>query len=542
MDPTRIAPSRLAGWIACAVATSPEDSGAQHTMTRVTRTEQLQLRLLGYRPTDRFMGWFGPLLFAVIGGLIRFWRLDRPHQLVFDETYYVKQGISMLEYGVEMRWIGEGKVVDPLFTHGNLSVFSTANGDMVVHPPVGKWVIAIGEWIFGGTSSWGWRFSVCTLGTLSILMIGRIARRLFRSSLLGTIAAFLTAFEGHHFVQSRTGLLDLILMFFVLSAFGALLIDRDQARERLAEHVGRVSVLRMRRGDPSSAFRPWRWVAGICLGLATGTKWSGLFFLVGFGLMTVLWDMGAYRAAGVRRWVASTFLVQAPIAAITMVGLTLVTYLLSWTGWFLSTDGYKRQWAETHPATYGWIPDALRSLWSYHTEAYRFHQTLTSPHDYMSNPWTWIVQGRPTSFFYEGPKKGQDGCTVTECSKAISSLGTITIWWLAAIGIFFLVYHWAIRRDWRAGAILCGLAAGWTIFQFYAIAFQPWVVLSAVFVLGLILGKATDSPRRRRIGLLWVGGFCLISLALFAFYWPIYTAQVIPYDSWRLRMWLPSWI
>ena len=114
-----------------------------------------------------------------------------------------------------------------------------------------------------------------------------------------------------------------------------------------------------------------------------------------------------------------------------------------------------------------------------------------------------------------------------------------------------MVYHWAIRRDWRAGAILCGLAAGWlpwfnlqhrTIFQFYAIAFQPWVVLSAVFVLGLILGKATDSPRRRRIGLLWVGGFCLISLALFAFYWPIYTAQVIPYDSWRLRMWLPSWI
>jgi hypothetical protein len=124
----------------------------------VTRTEQLRDRLLGAPIGQPVLGWAGPLLFAVLGGLLRFWRLDRPHQLVFDETYYVKQGVSMLEYGVEMRWRGEGKIVDPLFTHGNLDVFITDNGDMVVHPPVGKWVIAFGEWIFGGTSSWGWRF------------------------------------------------------------------------------------------------------------------------------------------------------------------------------------------------------------------------------------------------------------------------------------------------------------------------------------------------------------------------------------------------
>lgn len=67
-------------------------------------------------------------------------------------------------------------------------------------------------------------------------------------------------------------------------------------------------------------------------------------------------------------------------------------------------------------------------------------------------------------------------------------------------------------------------------------------MLSAVFVLGLLLGPAEASIRRRRIGLLVVGGYCLLTLALFAFYWPIYTAQVIPYPSWRLRMWFPSWV
>ena len=101
----------------------------------------------------------------------------------------------------------------------------------MVHPPVGKWVIAAGEQIFGGASSFGWRFSVALLGTLSILMVGRAARRMFGSTLLGTIAAILLAFDGQHFVHSRTGLLDLIVMFWAFAAFCALLIDRDHSRE-----------------------------------------------------------------------------------------------------------------------------------------------------------------------------------------------------------------------------------------------------------------------------------------------------------------------
>ena len=58
------------------------------------------------------------------------------------------------------------------------------------------------------------RFSVAVLGTLSILMLGRAARRLFASSYLGTCAALLLAFDGHHFTHSRTGLLDLIAVSY----------------------------------------------------------------------------------------------------------------------------------------------------------------------------------------------------------------------------------------------------------------------------------------------------------------------------------------
>jgi dolichyl-phosphate-mannose--protein O-mannosyl transferase len=519
-------------------------------MARMTRVELLRARLLGYRPTDTLWGWLGPLFFAVVGGGMRFWALGRPHQLVFDETYYVKQGVSMLDHGVEMRVPDSLKTPDALFTAGTPNVFGT-EGDLVVHPPVGKWIIAVGEQLFGQTSSFGWRFSVCLLGTLSILMIGRAARRMFGSTLLGTVAAFLVAFEGHHFVQSRTGLLDLIVMFWALAAFCALLIDRDRSRELLARKVAELPDGRVMRGfGPSLGWRPWRWVAGVCLGLATGTKWSGLFFLAAFGLMTVLWDVGARRAVGVRHFVRAMVVRDGLVAAAVMCGTAFVTYAVSWTGWFRSSAGYDRQWAASHPSD-TWVPGAVRSLWQYHEEIYKFHVHLNDNHPYRTNPWSWIIQGRPTSFFYEGPKRGHDGCLVAQCSKAITSIGTVSVWWLGAVAVFVLLFHWAFRRDWRAGAVLAGLVGGYlpwffleerTIYSFYTVAFEPWVVLGAVFVLGLLLGRPTDSWRRREVGLYVVGAYCLLTLALFAFFWPIYTAQVIPIGQWSARMWFPSWV
>ncbi len=103
----------------------------------------------------------------------------------------------------------------------------------VVHPPMGKWVIGAGEKLFG-FEPFGWRFMVALLGTLSVLMLCRIGRRLFRSTLLGCLAGLLLAVDGLHFVMSRTALLDQVLMFFVLASFGCLVLDRDRVRKRLA--------------------------------------------------------------------------------------------------------------------------------------------------------------------------------------------------------------------------------------------------------------------------------------------------------------------
>ncbi|AKU18762.1 membrane protein [Luteipulveratus mongoliensis] len=544
----------------------------------------MRRRLLGRPRTakERLWAWLGPAIVTVLGGLPRFWDLGRPHQLIFDETYYVKQGWSVIRNGYELRVRDtivqggstfnvpgdhQGQVADSYFTNGLHPTAYGTDADLVVHPPVGKWMIGIGENFFGINDSFGWRFAVAVVGTIAIYLVGRAAWHLFRSATLATIASVLLAVEGMEFVHSRVGILDIIVMFWALAAFVAILADRDYARKRLADKVAGMRdagtfIGSNRLGGPRLGWRPWRWVAGICLGLGTATKWSDGFYLVAFGLMTVLWDLGARRAVGVRRWISATFIKDAIPAAFTMVGLTIVTYLFTWTGWFRADNSYQRHWAATHPANqdngispdsslFGWLPDSMRSLWQYHVEMYNSAANITSFHEYMSNPWSWMVQARPTSYFYESPKRGQQGCDVDSCSKAITSLGNVSIWWVATVALFVLLFFWLLRRDWRAGAILGGIAAGWlpwfmyqerTIFTFYAVTFAPYVVLAVVYICGLVLGKETDSAERRRVGRLVVGGYVSLAVAFFVFWWPLYTAQVIPYRQWQLHMWFPSWI
>ena len=517
----------------------------------------LRNRLLGWSPGTTFTlglwGWLLPLAAAVVGGVLRFVRLGEPPSLVFDETYYVKDAYSYLVSGYEREWPEDANAS---FNAGMPDVL-LSTPEYVVHPPVGKWMIAAGMALFGADNSFGWRFGAAAAGTLTILMVGLIAVRLFRSPLLGGIAGLLLAIDGHHLVHSRTSLLDVFLTFWIVAAFGALLLDRDDGRRRLARKLSASA----RGGLPPAGalvygpwllWRPWRLAAGIFLGLAVGTKWSALAFVAVFGLMTVLWDVGARRVAGIRAWPAAGLLKDGVPAFFTIIPAAAATYLASWTGWLRSADAYGRNWAQENPSdAWGWLPDGLRSLAEYHRSAYAFHNGLSSEHTYESSAWTWLFMGRPTSFFYESPQFGVDGCTAQACSSAVSSVGNPLIWWTAALSLLVLLFCWLGRRDWRAGAVLAGIAAGYlpwfayperTTFFFYSVSFEPFLILALTWVLGLVLGRATDPPGRRRAGAAAVAVFLLAAVLLTAFFLPVWTAETIPYSDWRLRMWMPSWI
>ncbi|MFD8209192.1 dolichyl-phosphate-mannose--protein mannosyltransferase [Streptomyces sp. NPDC059695] len=530
-----------------------------------TRPSARTWSLLGIGPGRaerlwRLLAWGGPLLVTAVAGLLRFWNLGKPHAVIFDETYYAKDSWALINQGYEGAW---PKDIDKTILTDPGSVLVPTDPGYVVHPPMGKWVIGVGEKLFG-FEPFGWRFMVALLGTLSVLMLCRIGRRLFRSTFLGCLAGLLLAVDGLHFVMSRTALLDQVLMFFVLAAFGCLVLDRDRTRKRLAAALpeDEEGVL---RPDAEIAetlrlgWRPWRIAAGVSLGLAAATKWNGLYVMVAFGLLTVLWDVGGRRTAGAVRPYAAVIRKDLVPAFVSVVPVALATYLATWTGWLVSDKGYFRHWAEDHDkavggGTWGWLPDWLRSLWHYESEVYTFHVGLTSPHTYQSNPWSWIVLGRPVSYFYESPAPGAAGCPVTakeKCAQEVLALGTPLLWWAACFAILYVLWRWAFRRDWRAGAIACGIAAGWlpwflyqerTIFLFYAVVFVPFLCLAVAMMLGAIIGPRGSSERRRTFGAVAAGCLVLLIVWNFIYFWPIYTGTPIPLDQWRNRMWLDTWV
>jgi dolichyl-phosphate-mannose--protein O-mannosyl transferase len=178
----------------------------------------------------------------------------------------------------------------------------------------------------------------------------------------------------------------------------------------------------------------------------------------------------------------------------------------------------------------------------------------------MSQPWDWIVLSRPVSFYYTGYTNaaGTHPCPATGCppgpswSQEVLPLGNPAIWWVSIPAMLFCLGWWLTRRDWRAGASLLGIIAGWLPwflfikrtpqFDYYSLEFLPFLVLCITLCLGLIIGPARASPRRRAIGAAIAGTYVLAVLILFWYFYPILAGQIIPYSSWSARMWYRGWI
>jgi dolichyl-phosphate-mannose-protein mannosyltransferase len=504
-------------------------------------------RLRGPRAEGGWRGWAGPAAVTAFAGVLRFWHLGQPHAVIFDETYYAKDAYSLLHYGYESQSVSDANTQ---ILAGHLSHVWTGQPSFVVHPPLGKWTIAVGIKLFGMTP-FGWRFMVAVLGTLAVLVLARTARRMTGSNVLGTAAGFLLAIDGLALTLSRTAILDGILMAYLLFGVSALVVDRDRTRARLARDLlpddGSV-------GAGGLGGRPFLWLAGVCFGMALATKWSALAFMVVFGALVVWWSAGARRVAGSRHWLRAATIRDLPQTVVALLVVPVVVYVTSWTGWLRTSGGYDRTWASDHPAAtgWGWVPAALRSLWHYHYEAYQFHIHLDTPHSYASSPFGWLLLVRPVSFFWQGPKDGQQGCTVASCAREVLALGTPLLWWSAVVALVVMAWLAITRLDWRAAMILAGVAAGWlpwfrylhrTIFQFYAVVTVPFLILAVVMTLGMVLGR-TDAPdTRRAIGAGAFGSYLMVVFANFWLLWPIFTAQVLPYQSWWWRLLhIRSWV
>ena len=394
---------------------------------------------------------------------IRLWRLSLPTGYIFDEVYYAKNANSLLSSAVELDAQGQA--------------------EFVVHPPFGKWLIAIGIRFFGN-EEFGWRFASAIFGTLSILLIYLIVKKLFNSEFLSITAALLMAFDGLNLVMSRVALLDIFLMFFILLSIYFLITNN-------------------------------LWLSGSAIGLAISIKWSAAFLIPLVILFVVVYNKVTFRN------------LYKVVSQFTLLPISI--YFASWSGWIFSSQGWARQ-SESN---------VFASLWNYHLQILDFHQGLDDKHAYQANPWSWLVLGRPTSFYYESPSD----CGAEKCAQEILAIGTPLLWWISIFAVAITFGFLVTKLERAAAIILLGFAGTYlpwffiqsrTTFYFYSISILPFLILALIYCFNQLLNIANYKK--------YIISFVILVAINFIYFLPIYLGISIPYSQWLSRMWFESWI
>ncbi len=446
-------------------------------------------------------GWgradtFALTAITVAAAVLRLVRLDDPKSLVFDETYYAKDAC----------WY-----VTSAPTLCGIDVEST-----LVHPPLAKWLLALGIRLFG-YDSFGWRISAAVAGTITVALLFLLGRRLLRSTLGASLAAGLLAIDLLHFVESRIAMLDVFVPLFGVAGVLFLTYDRDQLLNQRLEPIG-----------PRLLQRPWRIAAGIAGGLAVASKWSGGFFLVMMIALTVAWEIRARREREEPRPILQALRGEGAGALLWLVVVPVLVYTATYIG-------------RTLPPGDSLCPDRNGSWVVRYVEQHQcmfgFHRGLESNHSYQSPAWSWLALKRPVSYYFETNPNGD--------YKEIFATGSPFVWWTSLLALGAVAVSWVRRRDPARpeGVILAGFLftyAPWLIsgllsdrsavFLFYLLPTVPFMCLALGYVASR-LGRSWEAVAA-------IGLFSGAAIWFFVFYYPLLTKVPLPQPEWDKRIWV----
>ncbi|WP_071518595.1 phospholipid carrier-dependent glycosyltransferase [Geitlerinema sp. PCC 9228] len=462
------------------------------------------------------LAWVGIFLFSLV---LRFWHISQFNQLVFDEVYFA--------------------------TFANNYLTQTEFFD--THPPLGKYLIAVGIWVgqhlpFPETPTntetgslltpFDYRWMNAAVGSFVPLLVGGIAYQLGRwrwqlpqAQTYAIAAALLVALDGLFLVESRYALINIYLVFFGL--------------------CGQYAFL---RGVSARGRRRWMWFAGAggALGAAAAVKWNGLGFWLGLqGFGAIAWWQHRQKFSPQPSSLGQDF----PWVSLYITGQAAITYGLLW------------------------IPHLLifpePGFWEMQVESFSYHQRIGSSeevHPYCSSWYSWVVMARPIAYLYQTNER-------TGMVRDVHAMGNPVLWWLGAIAILAcaivvvvalidclngrLSSRWLVSYGRSSTSssnqtpvpaiplyLLVNYLANWLPWsQVSRCLFLYHYMSAALFAWLALAWLVAHWFHRRELGWRWGAIAVLLAVGLsFLFWLPIYLGFPLSQKAWELRMWFESWI
>lgn len=442
--------------------------------------------------------WFvaGIALLLVLAA-IRFWHLNQPAEVVFDEVYF------------------------PL----DAQKYLAGQGFFDIHPPLAKWLFAIAEKLFGyyqgapyaqaGVTAqallcpvvnpcvytFSWRIVpfLANMGLLTILWA--LVARVTRSWQAALMALIVVGFDGLLFIYSRLGLMDGVLYFFVFAAFYTFVVALDQKKQL------KQSLLLL--------------LAGILAGCAMAVKWLGLASLILCGIWFLGQLYGQYKVKNISQTISRWTWLTLPFA----LALAGGTYVLAFIG-----EG--ANWAQLSKDILIPFNSFWEGLKEWHNQAFLFNKNLKDTHPYGSTWWTWPLMLRPIWYYYQQDAVG----TI----RGIITMGNPLIWWSAFASFLFTLFFVWPKDLWQKALLYSSI-----------LMYIPWIFINRVSFLYYFMGVATVWQlllaynlwllSKHSRGRWFVLILLIVFIACFIAFYPLFTATPISRSYFDHVLWFTKW-
>lgn len=270
------------------------------------------------------------------------------------------------------------------------------------------------------------------------------------------------------------------------------------------------------------AARTWLIVLLGALGLLASSKWNGSFDFVVTGLVVVLVSLQRYIPARALYGNPRGFTIDVVLALMVFVAATV--YAISYIPFFILGHSF---------------PDMIqlqKQMYWYHSSG-----VANATHPYESRWWQWPIMQIPISYYYHDFRTGlaaQDGhaCCVAEIlalpNPAVFLLGLISVpcvgylaWRERNKGYALLVITYFVQ--W-----LPWVRAPRLLFEYHFFPNLAIIVLCNAVLIQRLYAKVKTSERKW-----WLGGYALLVVLLFVYFYPVLAGVQVPYDVWYARMW-----
>ncbi len=365
------------------------------------------------------------------------------------------------------------------------------------HPPLGKLIMTVPIRAFG-MNTFSYRLMGNIAGMLLLLVMYVFAKRIFGSTRYAALGMILFAAEGMHFVQTRIGTVDSFLVLFMFLAF--LFMYQYISMGTEASLGGKYLNLL---------------ASGAFMGMAIATKWNGAY--CGFGLAAIFFAdliLRGKKANSYGNWRSQRRCIIL-WCFVCFIFIPIAIYLLSYIPFFLS-DGGK----------------GLKEWWALQQRMLRYHAELNATHPFTSPWYLWPLGIKPVWYY--------DGKVAEGMVSSIALHSNPIIWWVGIVGMIYACKEVIVERSKAYSFLIVAILSVYLPYAFvprimFLYHYFPVVPLMILCLVGFI--KMLDT-KTRRPAYIW---FSAVSIAAFAFFYPIYSGLLVPEWYAFLTQWLPCW-